>query len=154
MRIWSFIALGTALFVSLHLTGCAPAPVPPPPKPKPAVNYYHQGYDDGCWTKRHPGVRKNQYLYNKYHSYRNGWNKGYNTCKPMMKPKPKPAVNYYNKGYDDGCWTKRHPGVRKNQLLYNKYSSYRNGWHKGYNSCKPVVKPLTPLPKPKPLPKI
>ncbi|MDM5272504.1 hypothetical protein PGH07_09965 [Sulfurovum sp. zt1-1] len=92
MRLTSFLAFGTVLFVSLNLTGCVPGPPPPPPKPKPMVNYYQQGYNDGCWTKRHAGMKKNHYLYDHYYSYRKGWNKGYNVCKPMVKPLPLPPV--------------------------------------------------------------
>lgn len=148
MRLLSLLTLATALFVSLNLTGCVPPPPPGPypgTPPGPSVNYYQKGYNDGCWTKRHAGARKNQYLYNHHYSYRNGWHKGYNQCKPG----PKPGINYYQKGYNDGCWTKRHAGTRKKQHLYNKFQSYRNGWHKGYNQCKPLVKPM-PMPIPKP----
>ena len=64
---------------------------PVPLKPVPVVqNRYQQGYNDGCWSKRHAGTKKNYNLYNNNYTYRNGWNKGYNVCKPYVKPLPKP----------------------------------------------------------------
>ncbi|MEJ2488932.1 MAG: hypothetical protein P8Y50_03880 [Sulfurovaceae bacterium] len=45
------------------------------------------------------------------------------------------STNFYQQGKNDGCWSKQHPGTKKNIYLYNHNSNYRNGWKYGYSHC-------------------
>lgn len=90
---------------------------------------YQRGVRDGCRSKRGTW-RKDRYAYRHNYSYRNGWNAGYNQCRRHY------TRNYYNRGYNDGCWSKRHRGIRKNRSLFRNNRSYRRGWNRGYRNCR------------------
>jgi len=95
-------------------------------------SYYRDGKLDGCKSRRYGYTVKSSYKWRHYRSYRNGWYRGYDTCRRRVDH----GHNYYNKGYRDGCWSKRYHSIRKNRRLYNTNHTYRNGWIKGYRNCR------------------
>jgi len=101
------------------------------------TDYYKRGYSDGCWSKRHHTTRKDSRLYQRNRTYRDGWRKGYRNChnKSNTTVTRHTTTNYYKRGYDDGCWSKRHHSTRKNSRLYRSDRRYRDAWREGYRSC-------------------
>jgi hypothetical protein len=95
---------------------------------------FRQGVKDGCESAR-GNWRKNIFMYNHILSYRDGWKTGYDRCRHHNN-------NYdydrraYLKGYDDGCWSRRHYRTRKNFYEYDHSRSYRDGWKNGYHECR------------------
>ena len=144
MKVTKWIITVTAFIATLSFTGCAPvAIVPAPGGPAYGDAFYYEGYNygynrnesyrigvrHGCSSKRGTWKRNN-YRYNHDYSYRAGWNAGYNQCRKVH------TGNYYNMGYNDGCWTKRYRGIRKNQALYDNNRKYRRGWNNGFRECR------------------
>ena len=146
MKLKKLLISGVAIVAALSFTGCVPvdpyAPVAPGygyNNPGNVSNYYSDGRRDGCRAKRKGNYRKDQYKWNNYNSYRNGWKNGYRNCTYNNSK--------YSKGRADGCWSKQHPGNRKNQHLYNNnIGNYAKGWRHGWNSCKRIatIKPYQP----------
>lgn len=144
MKIRNWIITVAAFVATLSFTGCVPVTVVPAPAgPAYSDAFYYDGYNygynrnaayrtgvrHGCSSKRGTW-KKNQYRYNNDRSYRVGWNAGYRNCKRAH------TRNFYDRGYSDGCWSKRYRGTRKNHALYNNNRKYRKGWKHGFRDCR------------------
>ena len=77
-------------------------------------NYYRDGEIDGCNSYKNGYAIKDNYKWNYSRNYRTGWYRGYNKCKQNST-----QYNYYNKGYRDGCLSKKYRAIHKNYKLYN-----------------------------------
>ncbi len=103
------------------------------------------GYKDGCASAKGT-VTKNEKFFKESKTYANAWTKGYEECKSKSdetpkverkeekKEQPKPPVNTYKKGYNDGCASARGRFVQSARL-YEQDRNYRSGWNDGEEEC-------------------